>query len=77
MIELPNNMSKVPTETFMGCSKLEEVNWNHKLQEIGIRAFNACKSLKQLRFSENLKIINTGAFYDVLKTECWWKKYIK
>lgn len=57
-----NNVEKILTYAFEGCTNLSSVKVSEKLTMIDADAFYNCTSLKSLRLYENLDIIGTCAF---------------
>ncbi len=57
------NFKSIDYGAFMGCSKIETINFGSAIETIGIAAFYQCESLNKIEFfSSNLASIGDGAF---------------
>ncbi len=60
-MRLPSTIEKICGSTFTSCKNLESVDLNG-LTEIPFGMFEYCSSLKEVKGSENITYIDTGAF---------------
>lgn len=61
-IVIPYGITTIPDETFMDFDKIEEIVIPDSVEYIGKAAFKGCKSLKKIRLSNNLHILDDFAF---------------
>ena len=59
-VELPNSVTTVQDFAFNWCEKLHTVKLSENLEVIGIGAFNACQSLREVYFADGNPDIHTG-----------------
>jgi len=67
-VSLGNFVTKIPNDTFSGCTNLEYVECP-KVTQIGDNAFNGCTSLKKFTISEKITEIGDDAFFNVPEIE--------
>lgn len=64
-VEIPNSVTKIETEAFLGCRNLKKIDIPGSVVTIGDYAFSdECCNLEQLTLHEGLEIIGKGAFSD-------------
>jgi hypothetical protein len=65
-VALPHDLMDVSHSLFANCIMLEKVKPNYRLVKVGAYAFANTTNLKTISFenSSNLRIIDTGAFYN-------------
>ena len=61
-ITIPDGVTTIEDEVFLGCHSLVEINLPRKLTSIGDRAFFSCESLQSLVIPEGVKKIGYSAF---------------
>lgn len=61
-IDLPSDIESIGTSTFDGCTRLENVNFQNKVNFIGSYAFHDCKSLNTISIPAGVTTINEGVF---------------
>jgi hypothetical protein len=61
-INLPSDIESIGTSTFDGCTHLENVYFQDKVNFIGSYAFHDCKSLKTISIPSGVTTINEGVF---------------
>ena len=61
-INLPSDIESIGTSTFDGCTHLENVYFQDKVNFIGSYAFHDCKSLKTVSIPSGVTTINEGVF---------------
>lgn len=60
-IQIPNNIIKIESSTFAGCTNLTKIEIPDSVDKIGAYAFYHCANLKYIKFSKNVEIIPRGA----------------
>ena len=61
-LKIPEGITYIPVNAFLGCEKLEALSLPSSLLIIDESAFNGCTSLKEIVFPSNLVFINQDAF---------------
>ena len=56
------SIQRIGTQTFCGCTLLENVSYNAGLQSIGEDAFAYCRSLEQVELGKDLAYLGISAF---------------
>ena len=57
---IPNSVTKIENDVFAGCTSLINIDIPDSVTSIGWDAFDGCRRLKNIKFSKNLKNINSG-----------------
>ena len=60
-INIPPSIDEIPARCFMDCKKLEDITLHASI--IGFEAFKGCKSLKTIKLPDNLRKIDSYAFW--------------
>ena len=61
-ISIPESVTKIESEAFRNCTKLDTVTFGKNVKEIGSNSFEGCSVLKEIAFFENLRTIGDYAF---------------
>jgi len=59
---LPNSLREIDNSAFMGCDKLQDINFPESLECIESFAFSGCSSLKAVKIPANVSGIGSNAF---------------
>lgn len=61
-ITLPDSITYITEQAFMGCDKLEEINIPESIESIGSEVFSGCTALNNVNIPRNVKEIEERAF---------------
>lgn len=65
VIEIPNDLTEVPSKSFEECNKLRQVIIYDNITSIGEKAFSGCSNLKDIEIPANVVSIGNYAFSGV------------
>lgn len=68
-VTLPDTLTKIVSEQFSSCTKLESVQFGSSIASIGVSAFFDCTALKSVTIPDSVKTIGAGAFRDCTALE--------
>ena len=63
-LEIPSNITKLPSNVFCGCLSIKKVTIPSSIVEVGYQAFSGCKNLETINIEEGCTSIGWGAFYE-------------
>jgi hypothetical protein len=63
-VRIDQTVLVLPIEAFMSKYKLQEVEFDEGLHEIGEAAFDSCSALKDIHLSDGIERIGDNAFFD-------------
>ena len=66
-IEIPSNITKIRSNAFYNCTKLESVIIPNSITTIEGSAFAHCQELKSITIPENVVKIGVAAFYECIE----------
>lgn len=61
-VEIPSGVEYIANDAFYCCEEIDSVKMPDSITRIGNFAFGDCKKLKQIVFSQNLKVMGIGCF---------------
>ena len=65
-ITLPNSVTGINEEAFLGCNNLAAITFSNQLKTISKKAFYGCSSLETITLPESIKTIGVYAFYNCI-----------
>lgn len=66
-LSIGNNVSKIGTSAFEGCTNLKSISFGAGLKEIGAKAFKGCTSLTSISLPKSVVTIGDSAFEGCVK----------
>lgn len=61
-IAFPANLTTIESYAFVNCTSLKDIEFNNKLETIGMNAFRDCSAIQKLVFPDSLKSLSDFAF---------------